>query len=204
VSPPCRPPCRPPLPPLVECGYPFPPHGKSHSCDTLHWWECRSGSMNKASRNLAAAVLATMAASVVTAGAQSRPTVERRSAASPSARSPVTGSAIAGTWTGKAIQVQSSIEYTVVLEITARGGQTSYPELNCGGKLTRVGASTSYVFFVETITRGPVEKYGRCSDGTVTVARAGDKLAWEWFGIVNGDALVAIGSLARNPDGGPL
>jgi hypothetical protein len=36
------------------------------------------------------------------------------------------------------------------------------------------------------------------------VARAGDKLAWEWFGIVNGDALVAIGTLARNPDGGPL
>jgi hypothetical protein len=121
-----------------------------------------------------------------------------------SARSPVTGPAIAGTWSGTVIQVQSSIEYAVVLEITAHGGQTSYPELNCGAKLTRVGTSTSYVFFVETITRGPVDKNGRCSNGTVTVARAGDKLAWEWFGIVKRDAVVSLGTLARNPDGSLL
>jgi hypothetical protein len=136
----------------------------------------------------AMAVIAIMALSVVTDGASAAPL---------RARSPVIGTAIIGTWTGKVIQVQNSIEYTMVLEITARGGQTSYPELNCGGRLTRVGASASYVFFVETITRGPVDIDGRCSDGTATVARTGDDLSWGWFGLVKGNAVVVTGILAR-------
>jgi hypothetical protein len=100
------------------------------------------------------------------------------------------------------IQIQSSIEYAVVLEITARGGQSSYPELNCGGKLTRVGASINYVFFIETITRGPTDKSGRCANGTVTAVRLGDKLTVEWFGLVDSNVVLALGALELNPSNG--
>jgi hypothetical protein len=155
----------------------------------------RRTGVKKTLRHWATVMFAAMAASIVTVGAQTPPL--NRPPAPPSARSPVTGPAIAGTWSGTVIQVQSSIEYAVVLEITAQGAQTYYPELNCGGKLTRVGASTGYVFFVEMITRGAVDKAGRCSNGTVTVARAGDKLTWGWFGIVKGDVVVALGTLSR-------
>ena len=85
----------------------------------------------------------------------------------------------------------------MVLEITAQGAQTYYPELNCGGKLTRVGASTGYVFFVEMITRGAVDKAGRCSNGTVTVARAGDKLSLGWFGNIKETTIIAYGTLSK-------
>ena len=51
--------------------------------------------------------------------------------------------------------------------------ETKYPDLDCVGKLTRVGSSKSYVFFVEIITKGQADKGGRCPDGTITVARAG-------------------------------
>jgi hypothetical protein len=74
-----------------------------------------------------------------------------------------------------------------------------YPEVNCGGKLTRLGASHSYTFFVEVITRGRTDKGGRCPDGTITVAPAGDNLGWAWFGVPQGDVIVAFGTLTRKP-----
>jgi hypothetical protein len=110
---------------------------------------------------------------------------------------------MAGTWSGTVTQVSavsgagSQSKYTVALSITAKGGETDYPELGCGGKLARIGASRSYVFFVETITRGQVDKGGRCPDGTITVARAGDNLGWTWFGSVQGELMVAVSTLAR-------
>jgi len=94
-------------------------------------------------------------------------------------------------------QVGSQSKYTVVLTLTASGGETSYPELNCTGKLTRIGASRSYVFFIEVITQGQREKGGRCPDGTITVGRAGDNLAWDWYGNVEGDVGLVYGVLAR-------
>ena len=110
---------------------------------------------------------------------------------------------MAGTWSGTVTQVSavsgagSQSKYTVALSITAKGGETDYPELGCGGKLTRIGASRSYVFFVETITRGQVDKGGRCPDGTITVTPAGENLGWEWFGVVQGDVIVVSGTLTR-------
>jgi hypothetical protein len=59
---------------------------------------------------------------------------------------------------GPLTQVGSESKYTVVLTLTANAGQTDYPELKCGGKLTRIGASHSYVFFVEVITSGQADK----------------------------------------------
>ena len=86
-----------------------------------------------------------------------------------------------------------------LLTLTAAGGETSYPEVNCVGKLTRIGASRSYVFYVEAISQGHRDKGGRCPDGTITVGRAGDKLAWVWFGSVDDELVVAYGTLTRNP-----
>ena len=146
-------------------------------------------------RVLALAVIATFAWSPDRGCAQTSPadpaprTVARRP--------PATMSAIAGTWAGTVIQVQKSIEYSVTLEIGGREAKVSYPELRCGGKLSRVGASGDYSFFVETITRGPADDNEPCTSGSVTVARAGDNLAWTWFGLVNGEIVAAYGMLSR-------
>ena len=81
--------------------------------------------------------------------------------------------------------------------MTAKGAETKYPDLGCIGALTRVGQSKSYVFFFETITKGQADKGGRCPDGTITVARQGDNLALGWFGSVQGDIIVASGTLSK-------
>jgi hypothetical protein len=112
--------------------------------------------------------------------------------------------AVNGTWSGRAIQDQQSIEFIVMLQIAYRRAEISYPELKCSGALRRVGVSSNYVFFAETITSR--ERDDTCPDGTVTIARAGDKLAWAWFGVVNGEILSAQGVLDRQagvvPDDG--
>ena len=48
---------------------------------------------------------------------------------------------IIGTWTGTAAQNEGKSNYTVVMTITSTGADTNYPELNCGGKLKRVGSA---------------------------------------------------------------
>jgi hypothetical protein len=125
------------------------------------------------------------------------PAPEKRAPAPPAR--PGAGPAIAGTWSGPVTQVGSDSKYSVVMSLTATGGQSSYPELNCIGKLTRIGASRSYVFFIEVIVQGGRDKGGRCPDGTITVARSGDNLVWGWFGSVDGDIAVAYGTLAHKP-----
>ena len=111
--------------------------------------------------------------------------------------SPAAGPGINGNWSGELTQVGSQTPYKFELVINARGAETRYPDLDCNGKLTRVGSSKSYTFFVEVITKGQVEKGGRCPDGTVTVARQGDELALGWFGSVQGNTLVAYGTLKK-------
>jgi hypothetical protein len=110
---------------------------------------------------------------------------------------PVRATSINGTWTGQVSQVGSPNEYSVVLTITDRGAQTEYPELECAGRLTRVGASKSYTFYAETITKGHAEKGGRCVDGTITVSRAGDGLAYGWFGVAEGTSVIAHSTLSK-------
>jgi hypothetical protein len=104
---------------------------------------------------------------------------------------------ITGTWSGQLTQAGSDAPHQFELAISASGAETRYPDLDCVGKLTRIGSSKSYVFFVETITKGQADKGGRCPDGTVTVARQGDKLALRWFGSVQDDVVVAYGTLSR-------
>jgi len=126
--------------------------------------------------------------------AQPAPPAPQKPTAPPPARLSA-GPAVAGTWTGPVTQVGGTSKYSVVMSLTATGGQSSYPELNCIGKLTRIGASRSYAFFIEVIVQGQREKGGRCPDGTITVTRTGDNLAWEWFGNVDGDIVLAYGTL---------
>ena len=104
---------------------------------------------------------------------------------------------ITGNWSGEVTQVGTESPYKVELAISAKNAETEYPDLDCFGKLTRVASSKSYVFFVEVITKGQVEKGGRCPDATITVARQGDDLAVGWFGIAQGHTIVAYGSLKK-------
>ena len=91
----------------------------------------------------------------------------------------------------------SQTPYKFELAISAKGAETKYPDLDCTGKLSRVGSSKSYVFYAETITKGQAEKGGRCPDGTITIARQGDDLALGWFGSVQGTTVVAYGTLKK-------
>jgi hypothetical protein len=128
--------------------------------------------------------------------------VEPPAAAAPRATArkpaaPARPTSINGTWTGQVSQVGSQSEYSVVLTISDRGAQTEYSELECAGRLTRVGASKGYTFYAETITKGQAEKGGRCVDGTITVSRAGDGLAYGWFGVAEGTAVIAHSTLSK-------
>ena len=107
------------------------------------------------------------------------------------------GPSIVGNWSGQLTQVGSQTPYKFELVIGPRGAETTYPDLDCTGTLTRVGASKSYVFFVEIITKGAVDKGGRCPDGTITVARAGNDLALFWFGSIAANTIVAYGTLSK-------
>ncbi|NJO22595.1 MAG: hypothetical protein HC868_06185 [Sphingomonadales bacterium] len=106
------------------------------------------------------------------------------------------GGSVAGSWAG-AVTQPGSKPYSIVMTRQASGGETDYPDLQCGGKLTRAGSAGGYTFFLETITRGRLDKGGRCIDGSITVTMAGAQLAWGWVGIHNGQTLVAHASLKR-------
>jgi hypothetical protein len=107
------------------------------------------------------------------------------------------GPEVNGHWVGELTQVGNTTPYKFEIMISPRGLDTKYPDLNCAGKLTRVGQSKSYVFFVEVIGQGHVDKGGRCPDGTITVARSADKLAVGWFGSVKETTIVAFGNLTK-------
>lgn len=105
--------------------------------------------------------------------------------------------AIVGTWTGTVSQNKGKSNYTVVMTVSASGATTEYPELKCGGALTRVGQSRGYVFFTETISHGGQGTGGSCIDGTITVAPADGKLAWGWIGSFKGETYVAWSTATR-------
>jgi hypothetical protein len=76
------------------------------------------------------------------------------------------GLSIAGNWSGQVTQVGSQAPYKFELVIGPKGAETKYPDLDCTGTLTRAGAWKSYIFFVEIITKGAVDK------GTVPTVRS--------------------------------
>jgi hypothetical protein len=107
------------------------------------------------------------------------------------------GLSIAGNWSGQVTQVGSQAPYKFELVIGPKGAETKYPDLDCTGTLTRAGAWKSYILFVEIITKGAVDKGGRCPDGTITLARAGNNLALLWFGSIEDNTIVAYGTRSK-------
>jgi hypothetical protein len=61
----------------------------------------------------------------------------------------------------------------------------------------RTGASKSNAFFIEIVTEGASTKGGSCPDGTITMARSGEKLALPWFGNVERNMIIAYGTLSK-------
>jgi hypothetical protein len=129
--------------------------------------------------------------------AQPAPAIPKDKQAPKPPGSSVAGPAVAGNWRGELTQVGSKAPYKLDLVISANGGETKYPDLDCTGKLIRIGASKSYAFYIEIITKGAANKGGRCPDGTITLARAGDNLALLWFGNIDADSIIAYGKLAK-------
>jgi hypothetical protein len=124
-------------------------------------------------------------------------TPKKKGAVTPKKKAAQPAPDITGTWNGELNQVGSTAPYKFELSITATGAETKYADLDCIGKLTRVGQSKSYVFFIENITKGQADKGGRCPDGTITIARQGDGLAVSWFGSVQGNIINATGVLSK-------
>jgi hypothetical protein len=159
--------------------------------------------MTKLSRQFAIALALVVTALAVPAAAQFPPAPEppeqpqKPLPGKPKAKPAKPGPSVVGKWAGELTQVGSSAPYKFEIAITGGGGETKYPELDCTGKLIRVGQSRSYVFFVEVITKGQADKGGRCPDGTITVSRAGDKLALSWFGSPQETMIVAYGTLGK-------
>lgn len=156
------------------------------------------GSRYKALCCCSAALLLATAAAVAPATAQFPAAPEDQPAAKGKKGAAAASPSLNGNWSGELTQVGSQTPYKFELAISAKGAETKYPDLDCTGKLTRVGSSKSYVFYVEAITKGQVEKGGRCPDGTVTVARQGNDLALGWFGSVQGTTVVAYGTLKKH------
>ena len=117
--------------------------------------------------------------------------------AKPKAAPKAAADSLIGSWTGPVTQVAHDKGFTIVVTIRPGGGDTEYPELACSGKLTRAAGSGSYVFYTEKITRGSHADGGRCPDGTITIARAGDKLAFSWFATVEGIPVFAYATLSK-------
>ena len=154
-------------------------------------------------RYCAFALVVAAAAAIAPAAAQFPPAPDDQPplAGTPKAKkkaaAPAPATGINGNWAGELSQVGSQTPQKIELTINARGAETKYPDLDCTGKLTRAGSSKSYTFFVEVITKGQVDKGGRCPDGTITVARQGDDLALGWFGSLQGTTIVAYGTLKK-------
>ena len=143
----------------------------------------------------AIALVAVSANAPLAVAQQSSAPAKQKSAPAKSTPAQAKGSVI-GSWAGPVTQPGSK-PYSIVMTLQASGGETDYPDLQCGGKLTRAGNAGGYTFFLETITRGRLDKGGRCIDGSITVTMAGEQLAWGWVGTHNGKTLVGYASLKR-------
>lgn len=97
-------------------------------------------------------------------------------------------------WTGRVKQNSGATDYTVVMRLADDGGgETEYPELKCGGTLTRVAQSGAYSFYLEKITTAGTS----CIDGAITLVFSRDTMTWGWVGAYRGQTYVAWSSLTR-------
>jgi hypothetical protein len=158
--------------------------------------------MANAFRCCASALALVIVSLIAPASAQFPPVPSQQeappAAAPPGAKPPPPlGPAIAGKWSGQLTALGASTVVNFELAVTAGGGETKYPDLDCMGKLRRIGSSKTYVFFVEVISKGRADKGGRCQDGSVTISRQGENLALVWFGSIQEGLILAYGTLSK-------
>jgi hypothetical protein len=96
-------------------------------------------------------------------------------------------------WKGPVKQNIGTSDYTVVMTLSGSGGTTDYPELKCGGTLTRVNQSGAYSFYLEKITR----KGAGCANGAITTIASGNMMGWGWVGVDNGKTFVGWSYLTK-------
>ena len=168
---------------------------------------CGEGSAKKGSvsRRLPAWVALSMASGVVAAapadktrGRRGRPPAPPPKVTPAKVPKTTASTDLTGSWTGPINQVGRATPYAIDITLAGKTGQTSYPDQHCTGKLTRVGSSGDYLFFIETITDGkfdPTTKAG-CLDGSMTLQRDGTGLVIAWMTAHDGKAIVAYGALA--------
>lgn len=105
---------------------------------------------------------------------------------------------IVGTWSGTVDQPGEG-SYKAVMTLTSpSGGSSSYPSLNCGGRLSGGGSGGVYRFN-ETITFGrATETSDGCIDGSIEIIVRGDTLDWSWSGSWQGKSYFVSGTLFRS------
>lgn len=105
---------------------------------------------------------------------------------------------IVGTWSGTAVQPGWG-SYEVIITLTSpSAGSSSYPSLNCGGRLSG-GRSGGAYHFSETIAYGrPTETSDGCIDGSIEMIVRGDTVDWSWSGSWQGESISASGTLFRS------
>ena len=110
-----------------------------------------------------------------------------------------------GTWIGKASQIGRDRTYAVTVTIGKKESTTTYPDLNCTGKLTRIGGSGTYVFYAEAIVNNKFDatKKKGCLDGAVTLLRSGSSLIYSWIGAYNDKPIVAYATLSLSAAASP-
>lgn len=102
---------------------------------------------------------------------------------------------IVGSWTGTAHENASngrSDAYPVNITITRDGGSVSYPHLECGGSLSRMGGGDKTAEFIEHITYG---QKNCLNGGRVSVSLSNGNLSWRWTGADQGARVVATATL---------
>jgi len=159
--------------------------------------------MTNTFRCCAATLILVILTAVAPANAQFAPPSSEPAATPPAAApnppkaSAAAGPAINGSWIGQLTALGNSTPVNFELTLTPAGGDSKYPDLDCAGKLRRIGSSRTYAFFVEVIAKGRSDKGGRCLDGSVTIARQGDNLALVWFGSLQDNLILAYGVLSK-------
>lgn len=102
---------------------------------------------------------------------------------------------INGKWSGSGHQspvgASGRADYGIVMTINGSSGVIEYPDLNCGGTVTRTGGGETSGTFREHID------HGRCTDGgTITVNLRNGQLAWSWSG-ASGHSVIGVLGRAR-------
>lgn len=104
---------------------------------------------------------------------------------------------VTGSWSGEMRQVDVSREthYPMTLVLNGKTGTSSYPQLKCGGTLTKIGETKSgYVIYQETIENEPG---ATCIDGIVLVTADSGKLILGWYAAFEGSPSLASAVLNR-------